>query len=186
MSFVTHFLNSYGFDSVKDFFLSLFPSYKYGLQGFTLTLSAILALISEAVGITPVVVLAMFVIVVVEVFTGTKASRKNGIPFESFRFSRCILKVFIWLCIFFIFNSFSKGLSSHADNWVYASGVFFFDVLNVTTMIFFCIENVTSILENLAVLDGKPKEALVVAMGEIFQSIVDKFKKHHHHDDQAA
>lgn len=184
MSFINHFLSSYGFESVKDFYQSLCPSFKYGLQHFSLAISAILALISEAVGITPVIVVAMFVIVVVEVLTGTKASRKCGIPFESFRFSRCVLKVFIWLCILFIFNSFSMGLALHHESsWIHRAGVVVFDMLGVTTMLFFCIEYTTSILENLAVLDGKPKEALVVAMGELFQSIVSRFKSHRHDKD---
>ena len=51
-----------------------------------------------------------------------------------------------------------------------------FEVLHVATMFYFVIEYGTSILENLAVLDGKPKESLVVAFGAMFESLVSKLK----------
>ena len=97
----------------------------------------------------------MFIIVIVETVTGIKASKKKGISFESFRFSRCIIKVFVWAFLFFMFHSFAADLDSK-EGWVFAIGGVLIDVLHVTTMVYFCIEYGTSILENLAVLDGKP------------------------------
>ena len=43
MRFINHFLETYGFDGVKGFFLSLFPSFKYDIQVPVLTGSALLA-----------------------------------------------------------------------------------------------------------------------------------------------
>lgn len=173
---ITKFLASYGFSSFKDFLLSLFPSFKYGIQSWTLTFSAVMAVISELLGCSPVIVLVMFFSVIVETVTGIRASRKLGQPFESFKFSRCVLKVFIWVFLLYMFHSFAMDMHDKADNWIYLIGEFVFDVLHVTTMFYFVIEYSTSILENLAVLDGKPKEALVMAVSDVFTSVVDRFK----------
>lgn len=173
---INRFLETYGFDGIKGFLLSLFPSFKYGVAGQTISVSAVLAVVSEWLGISPFLVLVMFLAVVVETWTGYKASKKQGGHFESVKFSRCIIKVFIWVTLFFIFHSFAKDMQSHEDNWIYLSGVYAFEVLHVTTMFYFAIEYTTSILENLAVLDGKPKESLVVAIGSMFESLFSKLK----------
>lgn len=176
MLLINRFFATYGFDGIKGFLLSLFPSFKYGTQELTLSLSVALAVISEALGISPIIILVMFMAVIIETMTGIRASKKQGGHFESFKFSRCIIKVFVWVFLFFIFHSFAKDMQTKSDNWIYLCGVWVFDILNVTTMIYFVIEYVTSILENLAVLDGKPKETLVVAISQIFDSMVSRFK----------
>ena len=59
------------------------------------------------------------------------------------------------------------------------TGFYVFEVLHVATMVYFVIEYGTSILESLAVLDGKPKEALVVAFGAMFDNFIQKMKGGH-------
>ena len=39
------------------------------------------------------------------------------------------------------------------------------------------MEHVTSILENLAVIDGKPKDTLIRQVGMLWVTVTDKFKK---------
>ena len=51
--FFTKFVGTYGYDSLKDFFLSIAPSFKYNLQLPAISFSAITAIISEYIGITP-------------------------------------------------------------------------------------------------------------------------------------
>ena len=41
----------------------------------------------------------------------------------------------------------------------------------------FCVENVTSILENLAVIDGKPKDTLIKQVEILWVTVTDKFKR---------
>lgn len=176
MYMINRFLLTYGFDGMRGFLLSLFPSFRYGQQTCTLSVSAVLAVISELLGISPVIVLVMFFAVVVETLSGIAASKKLGGHFESFKFSRCVIKVCVWVFLFFMFHAFGKDMETRSDNWIYLCGVWVFDILHVTTMIYFVIEYVTSILENLAVLDGKPKETLVVAISEIFSSMLSRFK----------
>ena len=172
---INRFLETYGFDGCKGFLLSLFPSFKYGVAGQTLSVSAILGFISSLLGISVFLIPVMFVAIVIETWTGVKASKKQGIPFESYRFSRCVIKVFIWVSLFFMFHSFAMDMQTH-DDWVHVAGFYFFEILHVATMMYFVIEYSTSILENLAVLDGKPKEALVVAFGAMFDNFISKMK----------
>lgn len=176
MVMINRFLETYGFEGFRGFLLSLFPSFKYGVAGQTISLSAVLAVVSEWLGMSPFLVLVMALAVVVETWTGFKASKKQGGHFESVKFSRCIIKVFVWVALFFMFHSFAMDMQTHEDNWVYQSGVYVFEVLHVATMLYFVIEYSTSILENLAVLDGKPKETLVLAIGSMFDSLFSKLK----------
>lgn len=172
---IARFFCTYGFDGVKGFALSLFPSFKYGNQTFAISFSTIFAVIGQWLGVSPAIVLVMFLAVVVETFTGIRASKKRGIDFESFRFSRCVIKVFIWVFLFFMFHSFAQDLDAKAG-WVFLLGSVFFQVLHLATMVYFCIEYTTSILENLAVLDGKPKATFINAIGSLFTSLIDKLK----------
>lgn len=175
MNYIERFLVTYDFDGIKGFLLSLFPSFKYGTQLPAFSLSLFIGIVSEFLGVSPIIVVVMFMAVVVETVTGRKASKKRGESFESLKFSRCVIKVFVWCFLFFMFHSFSKDMQMH-DGWVFLLGVIFFDVIHVATMVYFCIEYGTSILENLAVLDGKPKEALIVAMSDVWNSLINKFK----------
>lgn len=175
MSYIERFLATYGFDGIKDFLLSLFPSFKYGTQVPAFSLSVTVAIVSEFLGISPVLVVVMFMAVIVETTTGRKASKKRGEPFESFKFSRCVIKVFVWCFLFFMFHSFSKDMQMH-DSWIFLLGVIFFDIVHVATMVYFCVEYGTSILENLAMLDGKPKDTLIVAMSDVWISLINRFK----------
>lgn len=172
---IERFFSTYGFDGIKGFALSLFPSFKYGNQATVLSISTVLAIVGQWLGVSPAIVLVMFIAVLVETFTGIRASKKQGIDFESFRFSRCIVKVFIWVFLFFMFHSFAADLGNKSG-WVFLLGGVFFDILHLATMIYFCIEYATSILENLAVLDGKPKETFINAIGSLFSSLIDKLK----------
>ena len=172
---IERFFNTYGFEGFKGFALSLFPSFKYGNQTAVISISTFFAVIGQWLGVSPAIVLVMFIAVLVETFTGIRASKKQGIDFESFRFSRCIIKVFVWVFLFFMFHNFAIDLAAQSG-WVFVLGGVFFDILHLATMIYFCIEYATSILENLAVLDGKPKDTFINAIGTLFSSLIDKLK----------
>ena len=178
MNLFNQILQSYGFDGVHGLTLSMFPSFKYDLQSFTIPFSIALGAFCKFVGITPIVIVAMFVAVLVEVLSGTKASVKMGEQIKSEKFSRCVLKVFIWVSLFFIFHCFALDMASKSDNWVYLLGKYFFDITHCTCMIFFVFEYGISIAENLAVIDGKPKDAFVNTLRDYFNAVTDIFKRH--------
>lgn len=162
-------LNTYDFNSVREFGLSLCPSFKYNLQLPSFSISAVLAVLSKYLGFGPVIVLAMVVAVLVETVSGIAASKKLGKPFESFRFSRCVLKVFIWFTLVFIANAFSLELQGGAG-WLDKIGVVFFDIIRLLILAYFVIEYVVSILENLAVIDGKPKTQFIETIQSVWKS----------------
>ena len=176
--FFTRFVATYGYDSPKEFFFSVAPSFKYNLQFPAISFSAVTAVVSEWIGITPFLAMAMLVAIVSEMWTGIRASKVQGIGFESFRFSRCIIKLCIWLTIIYITHSFYLESKAGAEeSFVMLLATLFFSIVKVFVMTWFCVEHVTSILENLAVIDGKPKDALIKQVGILWVTVTDKFRK---------
>lgn len=176
IQFVIKFLQSYGYDTTKDFALSLTPSFKYGLQTAAVSISAATAIVTEFTGVGPTLAFAMLVAVSTEMWTGMKASRIAGKHFESFRFSRCIIKLCIWLSIIFIVHSFYKDFSSSKDIFNVVASIFF-NIVKLFIMMWFVIEHLISILENLAVIDGKPKEELVSKLEDCWDEITKILKR---------
>ncbi|GJG35775.1 phage holin family protein [Prevotella lacticifex] len=175
IQFITKFLHSYDYASIKDFCLSLCPSFKYNLQMPSILISSILAFTSKYLGLGPVIVLAMFVAVITETVTGIQASKKLGKKFESFRFSRCVIKVAIWMILVYIANSFTLECESR-DGWINSIGATFFDIVRLFILIYFVIEYFISILENLAVIDGRPKTDFTDALHDLWKAILELFK----------
>lgn len=172
LHYITKFLHNYDYASIKEFALSLCPSFKYNLQMPTSAISIVLAFSSKYLGIGPVIALAMFVAVLAETFTGIQASKKLGKKFESFRFSRCIIKVAIWMILVFIANSFAIECEERTA-WIDALGATFFDIVRLFILIYFVIEYLISILENLAVIDGKPKTEFTDALQALWETLVE-------------
>ncbi len=177
MKFLIRLLKTYDYNSIQEFILSLFPSYKYKLQGLSLLLSFITTTFHSIFGIGPLIAFAMLIAILIEVRTGIKASRKEGKNFESFRFSRCIIKLFIWLAIFFIIHSFEKEFV-YKPHEIDILTYLFFKIVFVMALAFFCVEHITSIAENCAVIEGKPKDHYIKQIQVIWKNFTDNiFKK---------
>ena len=174
--YITRFLLGYGYSTPLDFFHSLCPSFKYHIQTGTLTVSGIFALISHYIGFSPLIVFAMLVAVIVETLTGIKASMKRGEKFESFRFSRCIIKVSIWMVLVFITNCFMLECENE-EGWLALLGSNFFDIVRLLILVYFLVEYIVSIMENLAVLDGKPKSEFVETLRDIYKAFARMITK---------
>ena len=133
--FFTRFVATYGYDSPKEFFLSVAPSFRYNLQFPAISFSAVTAVVSEWIGITPFLAMAMLVAIVSEMWTGIRASKVQGIGFESFRFSRCIIKLCIWLTIIYITHSFYLESKAGAEeSFVMLLATLFFSIVKVFVM----------------------------------------------------
>ena len=169
------FLMAYDYKSFAEFVLSIFPSYKYQLQGFVFAVSAISGLINYVFGITPFLAFAMFVAIIVEIWTGITASKKQGKKFESFRFSRCMIKIAIWLTVLFIINAFKLEFETSV-NWIDLAAFLFFKFVFVASLTAFMVEYVTSILENVSVLKGKEKTALIEAIQDGWHNLLLNIK----------
>lgn len=174
-TYFVKFLAAYDYNSFEDFFLSLFPSCKYHLQYAVLSISAISGLVNYIFGITPFLAFAMFVAIIAEIWTGINASRKLGKAFESFRFSRCMIKIAIWLTVLFIINAFKKEFET-STNWIDIAAFLFFKFVFVASLTAFMVEYVTSILENVSVLKGKEKTALIEAIQDGWHNLLLNIK----------
>lgn len=175
-NYIQWLVGTYAYNDVKEFLLSLFPSFKYGIQGLTISLSFFAAVINEFIGIGPALAVAMLVAVLVETWTGIYASRKRGEKFQSFKFSRCVIKIAVWYSLLYFTHSFSSDCAAHTGIG-YLFAVYFFNFIQILILAYFAIEYMTSILENFAVIDGKPKDNLINAMKDSWQILLDKFKK---------
>lgn len=174
-NYCVKFLAAYDYNSFEEFFLSIFPSYKYQLQYAVLTISAVSGLVNYLFGITPLLAFAMFVAIVVEIWTGINASKKEGRKFESFRFSRCMIKIAIWLIVLFIINAFKREFEG-STNWIDIAAFLFFKFVFVASLTAFMVEYVTSILENVSVLKGKEKTALIEAIQGGWNNLLSNIK----------
>lgn len=175
MKFLSKFLASYDYSSFKDFLLSLFPTWKYQIQTAAFVLSGIAAGVNHLIGIGPALASAMSVAVVVEIISGIKASKSQGDDFESFRFSRCVLKIVFWFALFYFVHAFEREYIVR-DHFMDVMAYLFFKSLFVGLMALFCIEYLTSILENLSVLDGKDKTYYINFIKESFANLLDNIK----------
>lgn len=168
-------LSTYGFENFTKFFESMVPTQKYNLMQVSVGTSIGLGSISHFLGLTPLLVIAMTIAIFVEMVTGICASNKLRQPFESFRFSRGILKICVWCIIFFIFNAFAVEMSNF-DGWPYLLAAIMFQILHASAMVWFVIENGTSILENQAVIDGKQKTEYIEAVKSLWKTFINALK----------
>lgn len=173
---IQRFLSTYGWSSNKEFLLSLFPSAKYGSMGGSVSFAAVSAFFVQYLGISPALIPCLVIILATELWTGIKASVKvKNEKFESGKFSRFALKLCVWMVLFYTAHSFMNEYRGQ-ETLVQIMAFTFFEVLKVFLMSLFVVENVTSILENLAVLDGKPKDAYVEKTKELFNAFFKALK----------
>lgn len=175
MNMILRFLKTYEYASLDEFLYSLGPSFKYKLQGLTITLSFLAGLVDQIFGIGPALAVAMMVAVLVETWTGIKASRKRGEKFSSFRFSRCILKVCVWLTIVYITHAFESEFSDRSG-LAYGAVHLFFQFAFIVTLAYFMVEYVTSILENLGSITKKDKQALIDVIQTAWKNLIATLK----------
>lgn len=163
---INQFLRSYEYNSISDFMLSMMPSKKYGMMSLSITFSSIVGFMGQYLGFGPLVAVAMLVAIALEIGTGLYASHIAKIPFQSHLFSRCVIKIFIWVGLIFVANSFEMEYCAKNGPGT-DSAYFFFGVVKIGIMMLFVIENVTSILENLAIIEGKPKDHYIGGIKDI-------------------
>lgn len=170
MNFLYRLLATYAYNSPREFFESMFPSWKYHLQNLSFLISIISGALSYIFGFGPLLGVAMLIAVLVEVISGIIASKRLGHNFESFRFSRCILKLVLWGLLFFIIHQFENEYEAKTHVLDIAAFIFF-KIVFLGTITMFLLEYSTSILENMAIIDGKPKTHLI----EVIQGTWSKF-----------
>ena len=174
-NYFVKFLAAYDYKTFDEFFLSIFPTFKYEIHWLMLLISGVSGTVNYFFGITPALAIAMFVAVIVEVVTGIKASKKLGNDFESFKFSRCVIKVGIWLLILYIINTFEKEYENKTSV-IQLAAYYFFQFAYVAALTGFLVEYITSILENISVLQGKDKTEIINAISGGWKNLLSIIK----------
>lgn len=155
------FVLQFGFENISDFFNSLVHP---KLLLFTLPASilsfSILASLETWLGISSMAIIGFIVAVVLELVTGLWASIIKGTPISSRKFSRFGLKIFVWLGLLLITNSFHLSYVDQHDLLSEISEYFFYTLHNLL-VIYIMTEYIISILENFATINGKSDSILI-------------------------
>ena len=150
---VSELLNGFEYSSNLEFMQSLVPSLKYQLLFITMFTSALFAEVDKVFGLDAMAIGALIVVMLLELASGTYASRIKKIPFSSRRLSRFTFKMACYLVLISVPYLFEVSFKKH-DNDL-AAGLFAW--LHVFLVVQIVVENIVSILENLAQIQGKDK-----------------------------
>lgn len=146
-------LLSFEYATAGELLNSLLPSTKYLITLLVVSLSAIVSSIDYLFGMNAIALFAFVMILMVELTSGLYASYVQSIPFSSSRFSRFLFKLAQYLFLLFGTHALMQSYADHDKQIM--SGLF--DWLNNYLVVHIMFENVISILENGAVIQGKPK-----------------------------
>lgn len=149
----TRLLKSFHYEGLQDWLYSLFPSGKYNLTMFTITLSALVGIIDKLFGLNALAFVGFMLIMALELWSGIKASKIKGEQFKSSRFSRFLFKAFYYMLLIAIPFWMAESYEAHGKHLM--AGLFEWLQLFLVSQIFF--ENLLSIFENLSIITGKDK-----------------------------
>ncbi len=158
MGFVGKLLKTFEFEGWSELVSSLFPSVKYSLTMATISFSAFSVATYKIIGLDILATIAFVLIMACEVFTGFWASKKLKVNTSSLKMSRFSLKMACYLVVLFVSNSFAESFKAKDSN----VGYWFFDWLHVYLAIHIATENIISIIENWAIIEGKEKTYWIV------------------------
>jgi preprotein translocase subunit SecG len=166
----TKFLNGYYFNTIGEFLQSLAPSHKYHAMLEVILFSSFTSMVQDVFGFKTLTLIAFIFSAIVELISGVYASViTKDEKMQSSKMARFILKLFIWLSVFFILNAFAMEYVTK-DNLIHAA----FDWMYNTLIVWCAGEYIVSILENKAVIDGKEKSAYVEAIKAKLQSLITR------------
>src|SRR3569833_191998 len=155
---LTRLFKTYDFHNAIAFFESLAPSKRYGWSVLLMTWSAFFTAIDKVFGLDGAAFIGLAFVFAVELVSGICAAHVRGEAISSVKLSRFGLKVTCYLVMIAStylmaasFTSHKKDVPAWAFNW-----------LNIFLVSLIVLENIVSILENLAVISGKDKSAWII------------------------
>ncbi|HQW47064.1 MAG TPA: phage holin family protein [Chitinophagaceae bacterium] len=135
-----------------------------------LTFTGISAVIEQLFGMNVIGFIAFVLVMPTEVISGVKAS---GESFSSKRFSRFLFKLFYYMVLIFVSHAMADSYKAH-DKVVIAA---LFEWVNTVLVIHITSENIISILENVATIEGKEKSFYINLIRKRFKSFVSDGNK---------
>ena len=108
-----------GYDNLSSFIKSAFhPDSLLLTIGGSLTLASISTFFRDYVGINPAVLIAIFILFTMEMFTGIYASRKEGKKFKSSKFGRGFIKMGLYITLIGVTNVLAQNMISSPGAWL--------------------------------------------------------------------
>lgn len=146
------FVHNFGFDSRYDFKTSFLHM---NLMSVTIPTAVISSFLEQYFGMHTITMVAFFILITLELFTGIIASKVRNIPIQSKKFSRFGFKLGIWVSIFFILHTMKLqyvGTSVVAGiyGWLH-NGIF----------IYVTMEYLLSVVENVSVITGDKNNVIL-------------------------
>ncbi|MFD2961360.1 MULTISPECIES: phage holin family protein [Olivibacter] len=158
MSWFEKLLKTYGYDSLAHIGESLAPSFKYtGYTVGTTMISAISVSIDRIFGLDAYAFFAFLLVLFTELISGITASRVRKEELSSMKLSRFLFKVFYYLVLIAVPYLFAISFKDHSKDMA----AVVFDWMHVFLVVQIVLENMISILENMAVISGKPKTHII-------------------------
>lgn len=158
-------LSWYQYNSITDWVTSLLPSIKYEITTISVVLSTFTGLIASLIGMEWMAFLAFLIVMFLELISGIWASMVKGEPFQKDKLFRFIFKAFCYIAIMSATFLFADNYRTQEKDFV--AGIF--DWLHIFLVVQIVLENIYSIIENIGVIQGKPK-------GELIEAIKSKMK----------
>lgn len=154
MNQVTKLLRTFEFNGWSDLTSSLMPSLKYHymtIAGFSF--SSVSVITFKVLGLDVFASIAFVCVMLLEVLSGLRASHKTNVAASSTKMSRFSLKLACYCVVLFVCNSFAESFEAKGG----AVGAWFFSWLHLFSAIHIATENIFSIMENWAIIEGKDK-----------------------------
>lgn len=151
--FVKTLLKTFDYHSWTELAQSLAPTTKYQLSVAAMMFSAISVSVDKIFGLDGLAFTALIVVFITELISGLIAAHIRGEKIESHKLSRFTFKLFYYLVLIAVPYIMSSSFR-HRDKDLAAIA---FDWLHTFLVVQIVLENLVSILENVAVVTGKDK-----------------------------
>lgn len=150
-----------GYNGLNELKLSFLPSAKYtGLTIIAMTTSSISSFVMTVFGLESWAFIALMVVFLFELATGLKSAFVRAQVFTSAKFSRFLFKVTYYLILISITYLMSVSFENRGQQLAASA----FRIMHDFVTVHIVLENLVSITENLAMINGKEKSHWIMKL----------------------
>lgn len=153
MKIISKILATFDYSSWFDLLQSLAPSTKYKLTVAGASLSLMFPFIDRIFGLDAYAFAALLIVFIAELTSGLIAANLRKETFSSTKLTRFSFKVFYYLVLIALPYVMAQSFEHRGKS----TAAMMFDWLHLFLLAQIILENVVSILENIAVITGKDK-----------------------------
>lgn len=153
MRYIDRLLQSFDYHSWFEFGVSLMPSYKYKLSIASIMVSIMIPPIERVFGLDGLAVAGLIMVFVAEISSGALAAKVKNEPLSSVKLGRFTFKAFFYIVLICVPYLMAESFRAKGKELA----TVMFDWLHLFMLAQIIMENMISILENVAVISGKDK-----------------------------